>query len=120
MCNVATQQGETDGFSVGDHLSALQRHAGQDIVHAVIANNNIVQDLPEAWHSAPVLLRKDPHPALQTGVRLVEGDVVASENRYRHDPAKLAAMILRVYDERHMLVLPVAQPVKETPALATR
>ena len=120
VCNVATQQGETDGFSVGDHLAALQRHAGEDIVHAVIANNNIVPDLPEAWHSSPVQLRKDPHPALRTGVRLVEDDVVASENRYRHDPAKLAATILRVYDERHMLTLPAVERVKETPALVTR
>jgi hypothetical protein len=29
------------------------------------------------------------------GVRLVEADVIAVENRYRHDPIKLAATIMR-------------------------
>ena len=29
VCNVATQPGETDGFDVGQHVSALQRHVGR-------------------------------------------------------------------------------------------
>lgn len=120
VCNVATQHGETDGFSVGDHLEALERHAGQGIVHAIIANNNIAPELPEAWHSAPVKFRKNGHPSLLRGVRIVEADVVAPENRYRHDPAKLAATIIRLYDERNSLVLAAPAAASEAPALVTR
>jgi uncharacterized cofD-like protein len=38
ICNVATQEGETDDFSVADHLDALQRHTHEKITDFVIAN----------------------------------------------------------------------------------
>ncbi len=102
VCNVATQQGETDGFSVVNHIEAIERHAGSGLLHAIIANNNIVPALPEEWHSAPVALSRNGGGSLH-GARLVEADVVAEENRYRHDPVKLAATILRLYDDRDSL-----------------
>lgn len=99
VCNVATQHGETDGFSVADHLEAIERHAGRGLFHVVVANNNIVSELPEAWQSAPVTVDRGDGDGLR-GARLVEADVIAEENRYRHDPVKLAATILRLYDDR--------------------
>jgi len=102
VCNVATQHGETDGFSVTDHLEAIQRHIGRGMIDAVVANNNVAAALPEAWNSAAVAANKIGGGAL-SGVWVVEADVVAEENRYRHDPAKLAATILRLYDERDSL-----------------
>jgi uncharacterized cofD-like protein len=38
VCNVATQEGETDDYSVADHLEALQRHTHDKITDFVIAN----------------------------------------------------------------------------------
>ncbi len=38
VCNVATQEGETDDFSVADHVEALQRHTYERIVDFVLAN----------------------------------------------------------------------------------
>ena len=120
VCNVATQHGETDGFTVTDHLEALERHAGTGIVHAMIANNNIAPELPESWHSAPVRLRQNGHAKQIPGIHVVEADVVAPENRYRHDPLKLAATIYRLYDERNILVPAATAAARETPALVTR
>lgn len=103
VCNVATQHGETDGFTVLDHVDVIQRHAGKGVVHAVIANNNLPKDpLPESWNSQPVDSIHNGDPRLN-GMRLIEADVVADENRYRHDPDKLAATILRLYDERDVV-----------------
>jgi uncharacterized cofD-like protein len=101
VCNVATQHGETDGFTVSDHLRAIQEHVGRNVVDAVVANNNITDVLPEAWRSMPVPLRH-PDDAVFEHVRIVEADVVADENRYRHDPAKLAAAVMGLYDTRQM------------------
>jgi len=99
VCNVATQHGETDGFSVADHLVALERHTGKGVINGVVANNNIASQLPEAWHSKAVAISRNGMDAF-AGVVVVESDVVAEENRYRHDPAKLAATIMRMYDNR--------------------
>ena len=110
VSNVATQRGETDSFTVVDHIVALESHVGRGIFHYVIANNNIVSELPEDWHSEPVRVfaggTRDP--------RIVEMDVISEENRYRHDSAKLAAAIMRLYDNRS------AQPVDEAPGTGVK
>lgn len=102
VCNVATQQGETDGFGVSEHIRAMETNVGPGLINLVVANDNIVTDLPEAWHSAPVAVGDAELNSLH-GIRLVEADVVAEENRYRHDPAKLAATIMRLYDGKQSL-----------------
>jgi uncharacterized cofD-like protein len=119
VCNVATQHGETDGFSVVEHLETLERHGGKGLVQGVVANNNIASSLPEAWHSAAVPVSNDGMAAF-ADVVLVEADVVAEENRYRHDPAKLAATILRMYDNRDSFAFPAAMADVEEPVLVSR
>ncbi|HCV00297.1 MAG TPA: hypothetical protein DGL25_03765 [Dehalococcoidia bacterium] len=98
VCNVATQHGETDDFGVADHIEALERHTAPGIVETVIANNNLGV-LPDELHSTPVALNH-PDARVFEHVRVIQADVVASENRYRHDFQKLAAAILDVYHGR--------------------
>lgn len=120
VCNVATQHGETDGFGVIEHIEAIERHTGKGIVHAVVANSNIAPQLPEAWQSAPVTVSPEDLGGYP-GIRLVEADVVAEENRYRHDPQKLAATVMRLYDSRDSLSLEPPRPAPgERPLLLTR
>src|SRR3990170_5063874 len=102
-CNVATQHGETDAYAVSHHFLALERHIGRNLFHYVLANSNVQEPLPEAWHSEPVRLDS---PALD-GARVVDADVVSEENRYHHDPKKLADALLRIYFERPELEAPV-------------
>ena len=52
-----------------------------------------------AGSRSPVRLAADPAQALSHG-RLVASDVVDVKNRYRHDPEKLAAVILTLYHEQ--------------------
>lgn len=114
VCNVATQHGETDGYSVADHLVALERHVGKGLVNVIVANNNLAPALPEAWHSAPVKVEAP------TGVHVVEADVVAEENRYRHDSVKLATTIMRLYDDRNLYPVRPSESAAEQSLLLTR
>ncbi|MCC6381492.1 MAG: YvcK family protein [Dehalococcoidia bacterium] len=116
VCNVATQHGETDGFTVTNHVEALERHAGRGLVHAVIANNNIASNLPQ--HSAPVAV--NGASGCFNHIQLIEADVVAEQNRYRHDPDKLAATILRLYDGREALWTSLGRLPTEAPVLVSR
>jgi uncharacterized cofD-like protein len=93
VCNVATQHGETDAFTVADHVKALERHLGQRVFHHVLANNNVSAPLPANWHSQPVVL----NGAGGHEPRLVVADVISEENRYRHDPQKLARALMQIY-----------------------
>jgi uncharacterized cofD-like protein len=103
VCNVATQHGETDGFSVADHVAAIEDHVGTGVISYVLANDNVTDVIPRAEQSRPV--RVDA--PINNGIRLVAADVISEENRYHHHSAKLSEMIMRIYDERDQLPAPV-------------
>ncbi len=95
-CNVATQPGETTGFDLADHAEALLRHTAPGLVDVVLANNQFGARVPVDWHGAPVRLRWPPSG--KAPPRLVLDDVVDPDNAHHHDPARLAAAIMRVIE----------------------
>jgi uncharacterized cofD-like protein len=98
VCNVATQHGETDAFKVSDHFNTLRSHIrGANAFDYVLANSNVNARLPEEWHSEPVLV----DTSTIEGSRVMRADVIAEENRYRHDSTKLADALIRLYYERN-------------------
>jgi uncharacterized cofD-like protein len=96
VCNVATQEGETSGFDLAAHLEALVAHAGTGIVDVVLANSQFAARPATDYPAEPVKLRWPPSVA--TPPRLVLDDVIDPENVRRHEPARLAAALLRVYE----------------------
>jgi uncharacterized cofD-like protein len=94
VCNVATQQGETDGFDLADHIEALERHSAAGIIDVVLANNQFTARAPRAWGAQPVRLRWPPIGG--STPLLVLDDVVDPENAHHHDPARLATALLGV------------------------
>jgi len=99
VCNVATQRGETDGFSVVDHIRALQRHLNGNPFHFVIANNNLSGDIPLEWRVQAVVPGDVLNGAVD-GPRVVLADVVDDANPLRHDPDKVSETLLRLYYEK--------------------
>jgi uncharacterized cofD-like protein len=101
VANVATQPGETDGYGLAEHVAALRRHAGPDVVDLVLANDNLAAaPFPASWNASPVApqLAANGHGPLP---RLVTADVVSEALPTRHDPAKLAAAVVRAWrDDR--------------------
>lgn len=100
VCNVATQQGETAGYDLADHVSALERHTGPGLLDVVLANNQFGARRPGDYVAAPVRLRWPPLPAEPGAAvpKLVLDDVVDPDNAHHHQPARLAASILRIYE----------------------
>ena len=103
ISNVATQHGETDGYSAADHYAAIRRHLQTDtLVDVVLANSNLpAEPLDPAWQSDPVV---GPGDADYGTARLVLADIVDRERRYRHDGVALAAAVMRAYFERDLRV----------------
>lgn len=93
VCNVATQRGETDGFSVGDHVEALQRHVGRDVFQHVLVNDNFNVKLDP--YSATELVSLDYEA--DGGYQVVSADVVDPQKPWRHDPQKLARNLMNFY-----------------------
>jgi uncharacterized cofD-like protein len=97
VCNVATQPGETGAFSAARHLEALFDHVGDDIVDFALINGNHDARRPEGWLGQPVVV--DERRLEELPVTVIEQDLVDVTNAHRHDPAKLAAALLRLHQE---------------------
>lgn len=93
VCNVATQAGETAGYDLADHVEALLGHTVRGLVDVVLANDRFDVRVPSDWAAESVSLRWPPKA--QPVPRLVTDDVVDAVNAHHHDPARLAAAILR-------------------------
>lgn len=102
VCNIMTQAGETDGYCTSTHLKALIGHSHQGVVDYCIVNTGkIPLDVLKRYEeekSYPVV--NDSEVIKGMGYRLIEDDIVSlSENMVRHDPLKLARMILGFLEE---------------------
>jgi uncharacterized cofD-like protein len=98
VCNVATQLGETEGYGVTAHLSALSAHGLAGLIVAVVVNNNThAHQLPDD-PASPVPI--DVEPRRSRPPLIVARDVVDDDNAHRHDSSKLTKAILELYDDR--------------------
>ncbi|GAC1338194.1 MAG: YvcK family protein [Candidatus Dormibacteria bacterium] len=96
ICNVASQPGETTGYSVEEHLEAIDQHVGSNLFDYVIVNSNVAPELPRSAASAGVgRVTFDRVAAERRPVRFVLADVVSSTISTHHDPEKLARVIMK-------------------------
>jgi uncharacterized cofD-like protein len=94
-CNVATQPGETEGRDLADHVEALLAHTQADLVDLVLANDRFNgEDAP--WPGDAVLPRWPP--AVDPVPHLATDGAASLEDPHHHDPARLAAAILRAIE----------------------
>lgn len=100
ICNVATQDGETLGLDLKGHVDALVAHTAPGIADIVIANNRFDATAPADWNAETVKLTWPPTEPPTP--HLVLDDVVDRENAHRHDPALLAASVLRVHEDESL------------------
>ncbi|MBR4618212.1 MAG: YvcK family protein [Bacilli bacterium] len=98
VCNAMTQPGETDHFTVGDHLELINSYLNKRKINAVIASNskidkNIAQKYVTEEQKDPVLIDKEKIEKM--GVELIESDIFkVEEEKLRHDSIKLATLIM--------------------------
>ena len=101
ICNIMTQDGETEGYTAADHLEALMDHGAK--VDLCLANSAPVgEGLVERYRAedaAPLVVDRERIAAM--GLELVERPVASEGGDYaRHDPDKLAAAVLELYRQR--------------------
>ncbi len=91
ICNIATQAGETDGFTVADHIDVLEAHLGGGLIDGVICNIHY-PPTPEFPNTHYVYLTDSDRARLQH-IHIIEADLTDPDYPWRHDPAKLATAI---------------------------
>jgi len=103
VCNIMTQDGETEGYTAADHVQALLKHGGKGLMNLCLANSDPVRPgLVERYReedAAPLVVDRERLEAM--GLELVERPVASHTSDYaRHSADRLAAEVMALYRER--------------------
>ena len=97
VCNIMTQPGETDNYTVSDHLKALIQHAGSNkIVDAVLVNDYLPENLAGKYQEAgsyPVKL--DVPEVKKLGIKIFAKKLIqdSKEGLVRHSSTRVARAV---------------------------
>ena len=97
LCNVVTQPGETDKFTVGAHVELLNRYLEKNKLDVVIASNTkIDKKIAKKYYTEEQkdLVPIDHKRLKEMGVELIEDDlIIIEDNILRHNSLKLSSLI---------------------------
>lgn len=97
ICNLFTQPGETDNFTVSDHIKILENYLGSRTINAVVANNNMLNN--ELVNIYQTKEQKDPVELDVDNLKKLNIEILADnlakieDSVYRHDSLKTAYLI---------------------------
>jgi uncharacterized cofD-like protein len=94
VCNVATQKGETDGFTCGDHLKVIEEHIGANIFDIIVANDISPQKFNKMVEGVEV------EEDLRKSYAVYKNDLIDEDHPWRHDPEKITKVIMDLFRER--------------------
>jgi uncharacterized cofD-like protein len=94
ICNVATQIGETEGYSCEQHIKVINNHGGESLFDVVVINNTYEGKL------SPGVDWVKSVPEDEIGYPMYWADLIDKVQPWRHDSTKLAKAIIDLYQER--------------------
>lgn len=97
ICNIMTQPGETDGYSVSEHIRAIEEHTYKGIIDYCIVNcAPIPATLKEKYlEDGAQMVQIDFNKIRELDTIIIYNDLIDENNNFlRHDPVKLAKVVI--------------------------
>ena len=107
VCNVMTQEGETEGYTVSAHIAALFARSAPGLFDICLSNSSPIPKAVAARYAeeGAERLRCDRAACEALGVEVVERPVATVENGFvRHDPMALARELILLHAERSVRI----------------
>ncbi|HSL22775.1 MAG TPA: gluconeogenesis factor YvcK family protein [Vicinamibacterales bacterium] len=105
VANLMTEPGETDGFTLDDHLAVIRQHTGSDLFDYVLVNRHpLAPDLVSRYGANGSVPVNGYERLTNAGAaRLIECDLAADDagGKIRHEPLSLAAALRSVLPNKH-------------------
>lgn len=116
VCNVMTQEGETEGYTASDHIRALFNHSCPGLFDLCLVNDAPIPPSVMRGYTRegaePILCDRDACEAL--GVEVITRPVSTVENGLvRHNPGHLAWELVRLHAQRNIRL--VEDSLRRTP-----
>lgn len=109
VCNLMTQPGETDDYSVVDHINAIKKHVGKNIIDFVIANDKKLPDNEMEKYinqgAKQVILDEAQIKELEeNNIKVISSDFIEIKNDYiRHNATKIGNLLSNYTKEKSQL-----------------
>lgn len=99
VMNIMEQDGETEGCSGADHVRAILKHGKPGMIDICIANSTVLsEDVLKPYREegvGPMVLERESIEAM--GITVREYPLATGVRYIRHDPDRLADVIMEVY-----------------------
>lgn len=107
VCNVMTQEGETEGYTVSDHIAALFAHSVPGLFELCLTNSSPIPREVAARYARegaePLYCDRDKCAAM--GVEVIDRPIATVENGFvRHHPDHLARELILLHAERSVRI----------------
>ncbi len=98
ICNLMWEPGETEGYSAADHLRAVYEHSSDALVDYVVVNDGAAPEgaLERYAEQRAYPVDQDEERIEALGPRVVSANLLAEGSAVRHDPAKLARLLVEL------------------------
>jgi len=102
IANLMTQPGETQGYSVADHIRAIYRHTVQPLFDWVVINHQLISpDVARRYRAdGAEQVRVDLAELQRLGLRCVFDDLLEEHGVVRHNRQRLSRLLLEEFVER--------------------
>ena len=107
VCNVMTQEGETEGYTVSDHIAAIFAHSASGLFQLCLTNSSPIPKGVAARYAeeGAELLKCDTAACNRLGVEIVDRPIATVANGYvRHHPGHLARELILLHAERSVRI----------------
>ncbi len=99
VSNLMTEPGQTDSYSLSDHIKAIKEHVGEGIIqYCIYDNGDIVPEFIRKYNlEGQDLVEIDTSKAKAEGVNLMQRNIsYVTEGFVRHNPDAIAASIIQL------------------------
>ena len=99
--NLMWQPGETVNYTASDHIRAVHRHAGGNLIDYAIVNVRPIQMALRKRYARQQALpvENDLDRIAKMGIKVVKGNLLLESSKIRHDPEQTAAVVVRLAQE---------------------
>ena len=102
ISNIMTDPGQTDNYSLSDHIKAIQDHAGKGIVdYCIYDTGEIIPEFVRRYNKeGQDLVEQDTAKAKEEGIKLIQRNLSYIDGEFiRHNPDAIASSIIELVVE---------------------
>lgn len=100
IANIMTQLGETDNYTLSDHINAIEKHTFPGIIDKIIVNSNfdINQELLGKYKEEQAEMVMIDKKKIDPAIEIIKGDFIVGKEHIRHDADKLRIKINEIIE----------------------